>query len=394
LTASQGALAASASHRLEPLAYAAGPDGPSTEDLLHERYRRRGPARPLLSAFYRLKPALPRAVQLAARRAYARRLRHGHDARSRFPRWPIEPVLVERLEAHLRDRLGATGLERVPLIGLWPDGHRFAFILTHDVEGPRGLANVPAVLEVEHRHGMLSSWNLVADEYAIDPAMVAAIREAGCEIGLHGLRHDGRLFESRAAFERELPGIRDRAAEWGVEGFRSPSTLRNASWMAELPVSYDSSFPDTDPFEPHPGGCCSILPFFLGEVVELPLTLTQDHTLFEILRERDISLWRRKATWIARHGGLVTVLVHPDYMVGEERLSRYDELLSFLGSIDGGWHALPREVARWWRRRAALEDAIAAGEPFDDAGWTAAGACLAWAQERDGAIVLETGVEG
>ena len=238
---------------------------------------------------------------------------------------------------------------------------------------------------------MVSSWNLVGDDYRVDPAIIDAIRGAGGEIGLHGLTHDGRLFESRRAFERALPRIGERIAEWGVEGFRSPSTLRNAAWMPELPVSYDSSFPDTDPFEPHPGGCCSILPFFLGSVVELPLTLAQDHTLFEILRERDIALWRRKAAWIARHGGLVTALIHPDYVLSDERLRRYDELLAFLGGQEGGWHALPRDVARWWRRRAALDAALRGGEALDENALGAAGAGVAWARERDGAIVLEAG---
>jgi peptidoglycan/xylan/chitin deacetylase (PgdA/CDA1 family) len=391
LTSSHAAASSAPPLALEPLAYATDPAGPEAADLLEERYVRRAAPVGSLAAYYRLKPAIPRPVQLAVRQAYARRLRRRHEVGDGFPRWPIEPVLVERLERHFHARLHDTGAKRLPLIGLWPDGHRFAFILTHDVEGPRGLANVPQMLELERRHGMVSSWNLVGDDYAIDPAIVDAIRAAGGEIGLHGLTHDGRLFESRRAFERQLPGIRERVAEWGVAGFRSPATLRNAAWMPELPVSYDSSFPDTDPFEPHPGGCCSILPFFLGPVVELPMTLTQDHTLFEILRERDIALWRRKANWIARHGGLVTVLVHPDYMLSEDRLRRYEELLEFLGALEGGWHALPRDVARWWRRRAALDGELRTGQSLDEAALARADARVAWAREDRGRIVMETG---
>jgi hypothetical protein len=111
--------------------------------------------------------------------------------------------------------------------------------------------------------------------------------------------------------------------------------------MPELGAGYDASFPDTDPFDAQPGGCCSILPHFLEDLVELPITLPQDFSLFEILREPDIGLWREKASWIAEHGGLVNVLVHPDYALTEERLRHYDELLSFLASLEGGWHALP-----------------------------------------------------
>jgi peptidoglycan/xylan/chitin deacetylase (PgdA/CDA1 family) len=267
------------------------------------------------------------------------------------------------------------------MIAFWPGGHRFAFVLTHDVEGPRGLANVERVLGVERRHGMVSCWNLVADDYAIDPAVVAAIRAAGGEIGLHGLSHDGRLFESRTTFERQLPRIRDVMREWNVEGFRSPALHREAGWMPELGCGYDSSFPDTDPFEPQPGGCCSSLPYFLGDLVELPITLVQDHTLWEILGERDIALWREKAAWLVRHHGLVTVLVHPDYVLTHERLGLYDELLGYLAGLEGGWHALPREVAAWWRRRAALVDALERGEDVpEDA--------VVWVSDRDGEIVV------
>jgi peptidoglycan/xylan/chitin deacetylase (PgdA/CDA1 family) len=345
---------------------------------LEERYVRRARSARLLPLFYRVKPLLPRRAQMALRRRMARRQRERHA--TRFPRWPIEPLLVEQQEVLLRERLRRCGQHRLPLLAAWPDGHRFAWTLTHDVEGPKGLANVERLLEVERRHGVVSAWFFVAEDYAVDPAVLDVVRAAGGEVGLHGLHHDARLFQSRDHFERQLPRIRLHLREWGAEGFRSPSTHRNAAWMPELGVGYDSSFPDTHPFDAQPGGCCSILPYFLGDVVELPITLPQDHTLFELLGEPDISLWRQKATWIAEHGGLVTVLVHPDYALSDERLHHYDELLAFLGELEGGWHALPRDVARWWRRRAALvadsADALPAGVRW-------------WASERDGEIVID-----
>jgi len=316
------------------------------------------------------------------------RQRRRHAVQGHFPRWPIEPLLVERREARLRERVRRSG--RVPFLSPWPRGHRFAYILTHDVEGARGLSNVERLLEAENRYGMVSAWFLVAEDYPIDGAVLDAIRAAGGEIGLHGLHHDGQLFQSRERFEHQLPRIHRYLREWGAEGFRSPATHRHAAWMPELGSSYDSSFPDTDPYGPQPGGCCSILPYLLGDLVELPITLPQDHTLFELLREPDIALWREKAAWIAQHGGLVTVLVHPDYALTAERLRHYDELLAFLAGLGGGWHALPRDVARWWRRRAALEAAQEDGRALDVDGLAAAGASLSWAEERDGRIAIET----
>jgi peptidoglycan/xylan/chitin deacetylase (PgdA/CDA1 family) len=375
--------------QLEPIGYAPGAE--EVAALLEERYQ--GPLRMprMVTLYYRVKPILPRRLQIAMRRAHARRVRERHEARGHFPRWPIEPVLVDRFEQHLKERLLRAGSDAVPFVGLWPDAHQFAYILTHDVEGVRGVENIERVLEVERRHGMVSSWNLVADDYDVPDAVHEAITSAGGEIGLHGITHDGRLFESRAAFERHLPEIRRRMRASAVDGFRSPSTRRNAAWIPELQARYDSSFPDTDPFEPQPGGCCSILPYFLGDTVELPITLVQDHTLFEILRENDIALWRDKARWVARHGGLVTVLVHPDYLLTDARLHRYDELLSFLGALEGGWHALPRDVAAWWRRRAALDAALERGEALDPARLAASSASVAWASARDGDIVVDPG---
>jgi hypothetical protein len=347
---------------------------PDAAFYLEERWVRRRSSRRLLPLFYRVKPLIPRRVQMALRRRIARRQRTRHEAQGRFPRWPIEPLLVHQQEILLHERLRRAGDRRIPVLAAWPRGHRFAWTVTHDVEGPKGLDGIAPLLEIERRHGVVSAWFFVAEDYDVEPSVFEAVRSAGGEVGLHGLCHDGRLFQDRAHFERQLPRIRRYLRDWDAEGFRSPSTHRNAAWMPELGARYDSSFPDTHPFDAQPGGCCSILPYFLGDLVELPITLPQDHTLFELLREPDIALWRRKATWLADHGGLVTVLVHPDYARSEDRLRHYDELLGFLRGMAGGWHALPREIAGWWRVRADRE---------------AAGAVDSWAAERDGEIVIE-----
>jgi GT2 family glycosyltransferase/peptidoglycan/xylan/chitin deacetylase (PgdA/CDA1 family) len=319
-------------------------------ELREERYRDRSEGRSLLmKAYYALKPLLPRWLQLAMRRRYAVR-----QAKVEFPRWPIEPILVERRVAALRAELQASGASALPTVATWPDDHRFAAILTHDVEGPKGVALVREIMAIEQRHGFRSCWNFVGDWYEIEEGLFGHVRAEGHEIGLHGIKHDCKLFESRANFDSELPEIHRKLHEWDVAGFRAPATHRNADWMEELGAAYDSSFPDTDPFEPLGGGCCSILPFFLGEMVELPITLVQDHTLWEILRRDNIDLWTEKSDWIAANGGLINLIVHPDYLDRPERLRMYEEFLVYLKQLDGGWNALPREVAEWWRARRDL----------------------------------------
>lgn len=351
---------------------------------LEERYRGEPAERPLpLSVYYAVKPLLPRRLQIALRRRYAKR-----QARVEFPRWPIEPLLVERRQRRLRAELERRGAERLPTIAPWPDGRRFAAILTHDVEGPAGVANVRRIAAIERRHGFVSSWNLVAEWYPIPGDLLDHLRAAGCEVGLHGIKHDGRLFESRARFESELPAIHRYLAAWDAVGFRSPATHRNADWMPELGALYDSSFPDTDPFEPQAGGCCSILPFFLGDMVELPITLVQDHTMWEILRRETIELWTGKSDWIAAHGGLVNLITHPDYLDTPARLRMYEEFLEYLAAQRDCWHALPREVAAWWRARAGLrlvEEGDAARIEGDGAGR----ARVSWARLDGDGVALE-----
>ncbi len=315
---------------------------------LDERYapRRAGPG--FLQLFYALRPLIPRRLQLALRRAFV------PLQRSRvFPAWPIEPVLVEGQYEHLRSRLKESGGE-LAFVNFWPNGRRFSFILTHDVESEKGIEAIPALLEIERRYGFTSSWNFCAEEYPIPQGLFDELKAAGCEVGLHGLRHDGKLFGSRASFEAALPKIRSYLDDWQVDGFRSPATHRDAGWMAELGCLYDSSFPDTDPFEPMAGGCCSIFPYFLDGIVELPITLVQDHTWFAIMGGRSIEPWTSKSEWIIRHHGLVNLLVHPDYMLTADRLSHYDRFLEFLKEQPGGWHGLAAEVAQWWKLRSEL----------------------------------------
>jgi peptidoglycan/xylan/chitin deacetylase (PgdA/CDA1 family) len=351
-----------------------------TEDrhYLEERYRDQKATRSLpLNAYYALKPLLPRRLQLALRRRYAKR-----QARTAFPRWPIEPLLVERRRKALRAELERRGVERLPTIAEWPEGRPFAAVLTHDVEGPAGVANVAEVIELERRHSLVSSWNFVAEWYPIDPGLLDRVRASGCEVGLHGIKHDCKLFSSRARFEAELPAIHRCLAAWDAAGFRSPATHRNADWMPELGALYDSSFPDTDPFEPQAGGCCSILPFFLGDMVELPITLVQDHTLWEILRQETIELWTRKSEWIAANGGLINLITHPDYLDRPSRLGMYEEFLGYLAARPEGWHALPREVAAWWRTRSRLQ-LVEEGSEARIEGDGAERARIAWVR-RDG----------
>jgi hypothetical protein len=147
--------------------------------------------------------------------------------------------------------------------------------------------------------------------------------------------------------------MRELADRWRASGFRSPATHRVWSWMPQLGFDYDSSYPDTDPFEPQSGGCCSWLPYFNHDLVELPITLPQDHTLFFILRKADERAWISKTEFLRSRHGMALLITHPDYMLEPRLVHAYRRFLEAFQSDANVWKALPREVSAWWRRRAA-----------------------------------------
>jgi hypothetical protein len=87
-------------------------------------------------------------------------------------------------------------------------------------------------------------------------------------------------------------------------------------------------------------------------VIELPMTMPQDHTLFVILRQPSGQAWIDKAEFLRARGGMVLVDTHPDYLVDERIMGAYRDLLERYADDEGVWGALPSEVSGWWRRRA------------------------------------------
>jgi len=300
-----------------------------------------------LRGYYALRPALPRPLQLRLRRVFTR-----VQGRSTFPEWPAEDSL-NKMYGWLFTVSGEVAGSSVPYLDLWPDGKSWAFVLTHDVETDVGLREIRLLRDPERRRGYLSSWNLVGERYAVDDETVRALHNEGCEVGVHGLRHDGRDLASRRLMQRRLPAMRQFAHQWDAVGFRSPATQRAWHLMPMLGFEYDTSYSDTDPYEPQPGGCCTYLPYFNEQMVELPITLPQDHTLFSILQHSDAGVWERKAEHIRAHRGMVLILTHPDYAHDPRLTHGYDRLLELFQGDETVWHALAQDVASWWRERAA-----------------------------------------
>jgi glycosyltransferase involved in cell wall biosynthesis/peptidoglycan/xylan/chitin deacetylase (PgdA/CDA1 family) len=245
----------------------------------------------------------------------------------------------------------------------WPDGKEFALVLTHDTEGKKGRARVERLMNLEQRYGYRSCFNFVAKgDYDVSKELRNMLEQAGFEVGIHGLEHNEKLYASKVWFAAQAAEIRKCAQDWNASGFRTPLMLHRLSWLHQLGCEYDASTFDTDPFEPEPDGVRTIYPFWVpgmpdGGYVELPYTLVQDFTLFKVLREQDIEIWKRKIDWIAKRGGMALINTHPDYMCFEGKQARdeypvsyYEEFLQYVECKYKGryWAAQPRDVARYY----------------------------------------------
>ncbi|MBM3677262.1 MAG: hypothetical protein FJW96_05170 [Actinobacteria bacterium] len=292
---------------------------------------------------------VPRSVILQLRRQLAQ----AKDYTAAFPRWPAEPSLHDLFSLVLTEVERVAG-EPLPMLAPWPQGYEWAFVISHDVERSAGLANVGKMRGIETELGFRSAWYFVPErDYRVDDDLVASLTADGFEVGLHGLHHDGRDLNPHY-FDERIGRMLDYARRWGAVGFRAPATQRVRHLIAKIGLEYDSSYADVATFEPQSGGTCSLLPFTIGDVVELPITFEQDHTLLEVLALTPAAAadnWRAKAAFIRERQGLGMLLAHPDYMLADDRLAAYRSFLESIAEMSA-WHALPRDVSRWWRRRA------------------------------------------
>ncbi len=301
---------------------------------------------PFKRGYYRVKPLIPRPLLSRLRRIYNRNIISEGI-------WPIEHHYVDFLWEVMRQILIQSSIKEILFKSFWPDHSRFALILTHDIETADGQEFVESVADLEESLGFRSLFNFIPEKYHVNHKLMDDLRQRGFEIGVHGLRHDGRLFDSKLTFLEKANRINQYIQEWKVVGFRAELTHRQPEWMQALDIEYDLSFFDTDPFEPIPGGTMSIWPFIIGSFVELPYTLVQDHTLTSVLGENSPRIWFEKVDFIEKYHGMALVDTHPDYLRIKSTWDVYNEFLIVMKTRVPSWHALPHDVASWWRSRTA-----------------------------------------
>lgn len=309
-----------------------------------------------------------------------------------FPKWPVDATVEDICDRLLLLSMEAKGVERVPFVWFWPDGASACLMMTHDVETEAGRDHCEDLMDVDDSFGIKASFQIVPEKrYAVSPNLLESMRNRGFEVGIQDLNHDGRLFDSKEEFLRRVRIINRYGRDYGAKGFRAAALYRNPEWYDAFEFAFDMSVPNVAHLDPQRGGCCTVMPYFIGDILELPVTTIQDYTLFHLLNERSVELWKNQVELIQQKNGLASFIVHPDYVIERDTISVYESLLGYLRELNEKmpiWFALPSDVDAWWRARSKMcvEEA---GDSWRIEGDDTGRAVLAYAKNVDGTLVYE-----
>lgn len=295
---------------------------------------------------------------VAVRKHLQRWYFHGRG-KNRFPHWPVDTSVENLTEQLLILAMKSANLDRLPFIWFWPEGQPSCTILSHDVETAEGRDFCHQLMDLDDSFRVKTSFQIIPEgRYEMPESLLQSMRERGFEVNIHDLNHDGHLFDGREQFLERAQEINRYGRQFHAAGFRSAIMYRHLDWMDALDFSYDMSVPNVAHLDPQKGGCCTVFPFFAGKMLELPVTASQDYTLFYILKDYSTRLWKEQISRIREKHGLINLMVHPDYIIEDRARRVYVELLKFLTNLRSRgetWMALPGEVAEWWRLRGAMK---------------------------------------
>jgi hypothetical protein len=341
----------------------------------------------LATIYYLLRPLIPFGLRSRLKRFYSRDWK-----KLAFPRWPVDCSVDALLEQLLLLAVKSNPHRRIPFIWFWPEGAPSSAIMTHDVETEFGQKFSSTLMDIDDSYGIKASFQVVPEKrYSVTPSFLASLRNRGFEVVVHDLNHDGHLYKNKEEFLKRAAKINSYGKQFQAEGFRAAVLYRRQLWFDALDFSFDMSVPNVAHLDPQHGGCCTVMPYFIGNIVELPVTTTQDYMLFHILNDRSIGLWKRQIDLIMQKHGLISFIVHPDYVAQPRERATYEELLAHLARLrqeKGIWMATPGEVNRWWRQRSQMKivDDEHHGLRIEGAG--SERARIAFASEKDGQLAL------
>jgi peptidoglycan/xylan/chitin deacetylase (PgdA/CDA1 family) len=313
------------------------------------------------------------------------------DRFQRFPysasacRYVFEPVVSSALVEH-------------GLAPEWPEDHEFGVCLTHDIDwvytsslargrvavthllrkdvagcyrsiveavraGKRWpLCNFERIMALEEEFGARSSFYFMVQDpeeedysYEIEDlhADLAAVRDRGCEVGLHGGYSCYRNFEELQRRKARLSQVIGAP----VAGYRNHYLCFSVpdTWelLARAGFRYDTTFGYHDCVGFRNGMCHPFAPFDRTldreiPIIEIPLIIS-DMALFTYMRLDLEGAWRRMRELIDRVAavrGVVTILWHNGSVLGPE-LGLYRRVLQYCREKNA-WMATCEDTARWW----------------------------------------------
>jgi hypothetical protein len=359
------------------------------DNLRLERYARgdAGLRKVLKKLYYTVRPLTTLSMRRRIQRFRAR-----NWTRVPFPKWPVDTTVEEICGKLLLAAMDAKQVNKVPFIWFWPNGARGCVTMTHDVEIEAGRRFCSELMDLDDAYGIKASFQIIPEgRYEVSPEFLEEFRRRGFEIAVQDFNHDGRLYDERQEFLRRAKKINQYKKDFAATGFRAAVLYRKPDWYGDLNFAYDMSIPNVGHLDPQSGGCCTVFPYFIGDMVELPVTTVQDYMLFHILNERSIDLWRSQIETILSHNGLISFIIHPDYVIESGLRKVYESLLAHLQQMrtkKNLWVALPGEIESWWRVRSQMH-IVKRGNRWQIEGEQAHRATLAFARNVNGKLVYE-----
>jgi hypothetical protein len=339
----------------------------------------------LANLYYFVRPGLPVAV-----RKHLQKIHLSGWRKIPFPHWPVDRTVDQLMEQLLLLAMRAQGVKQIPFIWFWPKGASGCALMTHDVEAELGKSLCPMLMDMNDSYSIPAAFQVIPEErYLVTQEFLDSIRRRGFEVVVHDLNHDGHLYGDKDRFLERAARINAYGKQYGAAGFRAGVLYRNQSWFSALDFEYDMSVPNVAHLDPQRGGCCTVMPYFIGDLLELPVTVSQDYSLFHILRDYSTRLWEEQIELVLQQNGLINMIVHPDYLTGTRERDLYAALLAHLAKLRERrqlWITTPGEVNRWWRQRAQMEIVEEDGQ-LRPAGPGSERAGIVYASEQDGKLV-------
>ena len=315
-------------------------------DIADEAYLTK--QRPLTSRLWFNYRSIPPGLRVMAARGLSFHKR-SDPGKMGFPGWPVDKS-IEVLN-YLKEVTQGSDEK-----SLWPEGKKFAFCVTHDLESRHGLKDIERLVNIDRSFGFKACWNVSTMLIESHGKCIERLRASGCEIGCHGYNHDNKFaFLKKEKMRVRLERCAKYIEQYEMKGFRSPSLLRSPELMEELSgyFKFDSSYPDTDAFSEtgERNGCSRIRPFFINRILELPITMPMDSSMLFMGydHEKMLQVWLKKLDWLRERQGmaLINVHCHRPFSLKGKVYDAYERLLGVVAKDRNCWRASAGDITKF-----------------------------------------------